>query len=185
MDLEKHPHPPMEGFVKLHIGAYPEYLCIARVVLRKCCEIAGMVEHDIDSVTLALDEALTNVIRHSYGGPCEKPIIIEMKKTGVADEKSAKMEITIRDFGKQVDPASIKSRDLDDIRPGGLGVHIIRSVMDEVQYAQAVGAGMQLRMVKKFSPVEISADLCGKTGSSGGRDKRDDWRSPKKQVADS
>jgi anti-sigma regulatory factor (Ser/Thr protein kinase) len=170
MDMEKHPHPPLEGFVKLHIGAYPEYLCIARVVLRKCCEIARMSEHDVDSATLALDEALTNVIRHSYGGPCEKPIIIEMKKLAGQTPDSAKMEITIRDFGKQVDPATIKSRDLDDIRPGGLGVHIIRSVMDEVLYSHAVGAGMQLQMVKYFTPEEKKAgDPCVKSISETSR----------------
>ena len=57
------------------------------------------------------------------------------------------MEIIVRDFGPQVDPASIHSRDLDDVRPGGLGVHIIRSIMRDVDYSCPPDGGMQLRMV--------------------------------------
>jgi anti-sigma regulatory factor (Ser/Thr protein kinase) len=165
--VETHPRPALESFVKLHIGAYPEYLCIARVVLRKCCQIAGMPEQDVDSVTLAMEEALTNVIRHSYGGPCEKPIIIELKKGNGQNPGEAIMEILIRDFGKQVDPTTIKSRDLDDVRPGGLGVHIIRSIMNEVHYSHAIGTGMQLQMIKHFTPSEKSAaDPCMKTADN-------------------
>ena len=51
-------------------------------------------------------------------------------------------------FFKQVDPESIQPRDLDDIRPGGLGVHIIREVMDEVAYEKRQGPGMRLTMIK-------------------------------------
>jgi serine/threonine-protein kinase RsbW len=58
------------------------------------------------------------------------------------------LEIIILDRGKSIDPTAICGRDLSDIRPGGLGVHIIRSVMDKVQYRQRLGGGMLLRMVK-------------------------------------
>ena len=57
-------------------------------------------------------------------------------------------------FGRQVDPATIKSRDLDDIRPGGLGVHIIGSVMDQVEYQKAPEAGMMVRMTKLIHQVD-------------------------------
>jgi anti-sigma regulatory factor (Ser/Thr protein kinase) len=56
----------------------------------------------------------------------------------------------IEDEAEQVDPCTIKSRCLDEVRPGGLGVHIIREVMDEVAYeCRSGGVGMRLTMVKK------------------------------------
>jgi anti-sigma regulatory factor (Ser/Thr protein kinase) len=140
--------------IKIQITAHPEFLCVTRSAVRKANEIAGLSDKDNDSVTLAVDEALTNIIRHSYGGPCSKPIIIQYNSIPPRKDQPAALEIIIRDFGKQVDPATIKGRDLDEIRPGGLGVHIIQSVMDKVNYAQAEGEGMQLTMTKFIHPDE-------------------------------
>ena len=60
--------------------------------------------------------------------------------------------ICVRDYGKEVHPSQIKSRDLNDIRPGGLGVHIISECMDEVSYSPADGGGTVLTMRKKLAP---------------------------------
>jgi anti-sigma regulatory factor (Ser/Thr protein kinase) len=54
----------------------------------------------------------------------------------------------VRDYGRAVDPATIRGRDLSEVRPGGLGVHIIRSIMDEVCYEPAAGGGTRLNMLK-------------------------------------
>ncbi|MGP1346208.1 MAG: ATP-binding protein [Phycisphaerales bacterium] len=56
--------------------------------------------------------------------------------------------IVIDDEARQVDPSIIKSRDLDDVRPGGLGVFIIQSVMDAVEYRHRTPTGMRLVMAK-------------------------------------
>ena len=134
--------------VEIRISASPEYLSVARSAVRKVVELVGLAEHQADGVILALDEALTNVIRHSYGGPCNEQILVTMRRRH-ADKKGAdSLEFIVRDFGKQVDPETIKGRDLDEVRPGGLGVHIIRSVMDEVEYSCPLDGGMKLRMVK-------------------------------------
>lgn len=65
------------------------------------------------------------------------------------------LRIVLEDEAEQVDPATIKSRDLEEVRPGGLGVHIIKSVMDEVKYERREGVGgagggvgMRLTMIK-------------------------------------
>jgi anti-sigma regulatory factor (Ser/Thr protein kinase) len=58
------------------------------------------------------------------------------------------VRIVIEDEARQVDPTRMKSRDLEDIRPGGLGVHIIREVMDEAVYEKRAPVGMRLTMVK-------------------------------------
>ena len=62
------------------------------------------------------------------------------------------LAILIEDEARQVDPGEIKGRALDDVRPGGLGVHIIREVMDTAVYEKRERAGMRLTMVKHQRP---------------------------------
>lgn len=134
--------------IEMRICANPDYLCVVRRAVRQVAETLGMKEEDAESVILAVVEAVTNVIRHSYGGPCEKPIIVSLNKGSCGDENRPALEIVIRDFGKQVDPKTIKGRDLEDIRPGGLGIHIIQSIMDEIEFKPMEDCGMRLRMAK-------------------------------------
>jgi anti-sigma regulatory factor (Ser/Thr protein kinase) len=134
--------------VELRIHAKPDYLCVVRTVVRQTVCIFGLQEDKAESITLSVVEALTNVIRHSYGGPCDKPIVIGLNKIYCGDKNRPAVEIVIRDFGKQVDAEAIKSRDLDELRPGGVGVHIIHSVMDGVEFSHANDCGTQLKMVK-------------------------------------
>lgn len=148
--------------IELRIRAHPEFLSVVRCAIRQMAKLAGMNDADTDAVSLALDEALTNVIRHGYGGPCSQQIIIQIARQQI--EARAALVFVIQDFGKQVDPATIRSRDLDDVRPGGLGVHIIRSVMDEVEYSQAQQGGMRLRLVK-YVPAGMRSS-CGCDSSS-------------------
>jgi anti-sigma regulatory factor (Ser/Thr protein kinase) len=118
----------------------------------------GWSEAEIAEITLAVDEALSNVIRHGYGGePGHK---IEMSARAVHDAAEGEgVEVRIRDFGKQVSLDEIRGRDLDDIKPGGLGVHIIRSVMASVEYSHAEGGGMQLVM-RKYQRPPADPDSC-------------------------
>jgi sigma-B regulation protein RsbU (phosphoserine phosphatase) len=57
----------------------------------------------------------------------------------------------LRDFAPSVEVEKIKPRDIDDIRPGGLGTHFIGEVMDETAFmSPRDGGGNILRMVKKI-----------------------------------
>jgi len=134
--------------LELRITATPGFLCVARHAVQGSARLAGMCEDEADSLTLALEEALTNVIQHSYRGPCEKPIIITIQQLEPTAEHPVALQITIRDFGVCVDPTTIQGRDLNHIRPGGLGVHIIHSIMDEIEYLPQAEGGMLLRMIK-------------------------------------
>jgi len=138
----------MNTKVELHICANPDYLCVARSAVRQVAYISGLEKNETEQLTLAVVEALTNVIRHSYGGPSDKPIIIKFNKINCPDGKKPALEIVIRDFGKQVDPKTIEGRNLDDIKPGGVGVHIMQSVMDKTEFKKAEDCGMLLRMIK-------------------------------------
>ncbi len=104
-------------------------------------------EQQAEEIVLALDEALTNVIRHGYEGNPTKKICVCASEVEDSAEGQG-LEIRVRDFGKQVDPAEICGRDLENIRPGGLGVHIIRSMNSTVEYQRADDGGMLLIMRK-------------------------------------
>jgi len=137
------------GQIELHISSNPEYLQVVRLAVRQVGRVVGFDEKARDLIVLAVEEALTNVIRHSYGGPCDEQIVIKLNRidSDPAGGGGA-LEISVRDFGRKVDPETIKGRDLDQVRPGGLGVHLIKSVMDEVEYCSAPGQGMLLQMKK-------------------------------------
>lgn len=96
-------------------------------------------------IALALDEALTNVIKHGYGGQRGRPINIRLDR--IEQGGRTGIRVLIRDECAPVDPSVIKGRDLDDIRPGGLGVHLMRTIMDHVDYTPRE-RGMSLEMVK-------------------------------------
>ncbi len=139
---------PSKKLIELKIKADPFYLCIVRKAVQRTAELVGMNEQDSDSLILAVDEALNNVIQHGYGGVCDQQIIIKLRQITPSRKEPTGLEVIIRDFGQQVDPKTINGRDLDDIRPGGLGIHIIRSVMGQVEYTPQPQGGMQLRMIK-------------------------------------
>jgi anti-sigma regulatory factor (Ser/Thr protein kinase) len=126
-----------------------------RDAVRAWSRALGWSEGPTSDIVLAIDEALSNIIRHGYEGePGHK---IELTARAVYDPAWGEgIEVRIRDYGKQVPLETICGRDLNDIRPGGLGVHIIRSVMSSVQYSHAKGGGMQLVMRKYQWP---EADL--------------------------
>ena len=134
--------------IELHISSNPEYLRVVRHAVRQVGLVVGFAEKTREMIALAVEEALTNVIRHSYGGPCDEQIVIKLNRIDDDPEGRVALEIIVRDFGRKVDPETIEGRDLDHFRPGGLGVHLIKSVMDEVEYRSAQGQGMVLQMKK-------------------------------------
>jgi anti-sigma regulatory factor (Ser/Thr protein kinase) len=104
-------------------------------------EVFGFDQQTARDVVLAVSEAVSNIISHCYRGRCDP---ITLRCLLHAD----RLEIRVRDFGPKPDPATLKGRDLADIRPGGLGIHIMRQTMDEVEYDLSMASGTELRMVK-------------------------------------
>jgi len=131
----------------LTILSDPANLAKVRAAVETKGKRAGFDQKDCAAMALAVDEALTNVIRHAYGGAADKKIEISIEELNEANNCQGLM-ICIRDFGKAVDASQIKGRELTDVRPGGLGVHIMREVMDEVVYERPPSGGTRLRMTK-------------------------------------
>lgn len=120
----------------------PKYLSIVRAVSAKMGELSGLGEEAIDDIRIAIDEACSNVIKHAYGGDISRTILIRFRSS----QKG--FEVWIEDEGKKVEPESIEGRNLDDIRPGGLGVHLIKRAFDIFAFDQRKKRGNRLRLVR-------------------------------------
>lgn len=116
---------------KLSFTSESCHLAEVRKKVREFLAQAGFDECETELLVLALDEACTNIIRHAYAGEA-KPVRLEMSHL------SDKVRFTLRDYGSSCDPKHIKSRALEDVRPGGVGVHIIKQAFDDVRYEPQV-----------------------------------------------
>jgi anti-sigma regulatory factor (Ser/Thr protein kinase) len=88
----------------------------------------GWDETECRAIALALDEALANVIRHAYRSRADGVIELECR------ESADGLEITLLDHGDAPDRSKICARELGCEQPGGLGTHIIKTVMDCFSY---------------------------------------------------
>ncbi|MCC7191855.1 MAG: ATP-binding protein [Phycisphaeraceae bacterium] len=142
---------PESADITICILSQARYLSVVRAAIEAAALRMGLDEEQAGKVTLAADEAMTNVIRHGYKGEKNRPIWVRI--TPVTRDGASGMEIIIDDECTGVDLTRIKGRALEEVRPGGLGVHIITGVMDEVEYlARPGGKGIRLRMLKLAKP---------------------------------
>jgi len=116
-----------------------------RDAVRESVEGCGCSAKSTADIVLATDEACQNIIRHAYGGDSDNVIEIEVEREGDS------LVFSLIDRAPAIDPSRVKPRDLEDIRPGGLGTYFIRRVMDEVEFARpSSGRGNLLRMVRRI-----------------------------------
>lgn len=124
--------------------ARPEHLCDIRHAVAHAAGLLGCSEEVAHDVVLAVDEACQNIIRHAYGEGGDGAIQVQVRRD------DGKLVVRLIDFAAPVDCDRIAPRALDDLRPGGLGTHFIRAVMDEVAFLPPPpGAGNMLQMVKQ------------------------------------
>ena len=136
--------------VRMSIFSTPSHVAVVRVAVERYSTLLGFSERSAGEVALSVDEALTNVIKHAYHGKEDMPIEVLMEST-IVDQKDA-LKIEIRDWGTAIEPDKIKPRDLNEIRPGGLGVHIMKQCMDRVDYIPLRQRGTGLVMIKYCNP---------------------------------
>ena len=126
---------------RFELIASSEVLAPLRKELRGLLSQAGWEKKTVEEVLLAVDEALTNIIRHAYQG---KP----GKMTVAVDISGEKIEFVLEDHGAKFDPTQVPSPEFPRQKPGGLGVHFIRTIMDQVIYEGHKVDGNRLRLIK-------------------------------------
>ena len=132
-----------EEKVSLEIKSDPRYLALVRRNLEFLLAQDQVLDQDIQKIVLAVDEAAANVIRYAYQGDPNQAIEFEF---AISPEW---LSIGIRDYGRKPDLDRVKPRELQEVRPGGLGTHFIQEVMDEVNYDISPPKGTLLTMKKR------------------------------------
>ncbi|HKK25475.1 MAG TPA: ATP-binding protein [Gracilimonas sp.] len=140
----------MAGTRQIHtlsVEASTEHLAEVRDFVASHAENIGLNQKMISEIRLAVDEAYTNIIKHAYSNNSTEKVNIEI---GSDDDQ---LWITLIDSGKSFDPRSYREPDLmkriKEKKRGGMGVYLIRKVMDQVQYNRK-GESNEIRMVKNL-----------------------------------
>lgn len=130
--------------LQFRFPSYAQQLKEMRDRVRSAMEERGVDSGIVSHVVIAVNEACMNIIQHAYGEEAGD-IVLELLCEG------SELVVRITDFARPVDISRIRSRALEDIRPGGLGVYMMEELMDEVRYMEnPQGAGNVLQMKKKL-----------------------------------
>ena len=101
---------------------------------------------EIKEIELGTDEAVTNIIKHSYKEENKKNIIeVELEFL------ENKVIIHLYDNGTPVNEEKIKPRELSDVKPGGLGTYFINKIMDEVRWKKSDKWVNHLTLIKNIN----------------------------------
>jgi serine/threonine-protein kinase RsbW len=144
--------------VTLQLHSNPEALCLVRAALQRATELLHFRDSESRAIVRSVDEALANIIRHAYQDKSGLPIEVSCRKLHGSSNGSPTtgLEIILLDSGIAFDPAKLKGRSLEDLRPGGLGLHFIKQSMDVVEFTRTDGKN-QLRMIKYLVPAPAVA----------------------------
>lgn len=128
----------------------PKLLCDVRAMIRSYLINQGVRDDKVQELVLAVDEACTNAIRHAYGGAPDKFLELSL------DSRDGWIELVVHDDGLPAPYDRVRRKSEADIiaealTPGGLGMHLIYNVFDEVEFKPGVEQGntivMRLRKV--------------------------------------
>ena len=130
----------------IKIESRTERLIAVREFVSAAAREFGFSDEEVSKISLAVDEACTNIIKHAYKFDTSKSITITVKPGNGA------FEISIIDTGNKFSPTEIQSPDmkeyLEHYRQGGLGVYLMKRLMDKVEYDIEPGKQNEVRMVK-------------------------------------
>lgn len=148
----------MESFERtfaLEVPSSTENLAMIRDFIAKVGERGGIDENQVAFIALAVDEACANVIEHAYKEDPKHQVTVR----ALLDD--TKLALEIIHGGEGFDASFIKPKSVEELikerRSGGLGLRIIRTVMDEVEYKIGPGQLNVLRMLKWLRRPETKA----------------------------
>ena len=140
----------MADDIRLEVRSDPRFLRCIRSLVRGWFEAFDFSIDAIDEMVLAIDEACSNAIRHSYGGRCDRFVELTLR----ADDEY--LEVRLCDQGEPCPPEFRERRTLtppdpDRLEPGGLGVQLMHQVFDEVEFCRGKTTGncVTLRRMRK------------------------------------
>jgi serine/threonine-protein kinase RsbW len=134
---------------QLKIKSKTENLSKIRDFIFSNASMVGFSDEAIENIILAVDEACTNIIKHAYNLNPEGEIIIKLKFNG------SKLLIELTDYGISFEPEKIPDPDLQKYyqqhKVGGLGMYLMKTLMDEVKYITVQGEYNQVLLTKRIN----------------------------------
>jgi len=136
--------------IRISVPGTVDYLDVIRDFVTGQAGSAGFSASNVDEIVLAMDEAVANIIEHAYEGsslPSDKQILI----INIENELQ-ELRFTLSDFGQPYDPTGAPDVDLENhyaqAKQDGLGIYMIRKLMDEISYAYDKEKGNMLTLIK-------------------------------------
>ena len=132
----------------LHVPSSTENLALIREFVTMIGAQAGLDESEVANIELAVDEACANVMEHAYGNDVSHEVVVR----AIFDD--AELSINVEDSGRGFNPDTVVQEELDELiskhKSGGLGMRLIRQLMDEVHYEIVPGRKNELQMKKRL-----------------------------------
>jgi serine/threonine-protein kinase RsbW len=134
---------------QLKLKSRTENLTKVRDFIYQNAAVVGFSDEAIDNIILAVDEACTNIIKHSYNLDPEGEIIIKLRYNG------HKLAVELTDYGISFEPDKVPDPDLQKYyqqhKVGGLGMYLMKTLMDEVKYISIPGEYNQVLLTKSLN----------------------------------
>jgi len=138
----------LERNFTLQVPSSTANLALIREFVSSTASQAGFSENDIAKLELAVDEACANVIEHAYGHDISKEVVVRVR----LDDETLKIDI--EDTGNGFDPELVNQEELEQLvnkrKTGGLGMRLMKTLMDEVRYEIEPGKKNALHMMKRL-----------------------------------
>lgn len=131
----------MADILKLSVPGKPEYVGMVRLAISSLANHAGFDIEAIEDIKVAVSEACTNVVCHGQVGYCQSYEV-------VCEIGNNKLIISIVDQAGGYDTADYKEPEIECLKEGGLGIFIIKTLMDEVTILSELGTGTSIQMIK-------------------------------------
>ena len=140
---------------KLKVKSKTENLSLIRDFVSTAAIDAGVQTDAVENIILAVDEACTNIIKHAYQSFPDGELIIKTKST------LSRFVVSITDYGKSFEPEIIPEPDLQKYyrqkRVGGLGMYLMKTLMDDVKYVSVPGKYNEVLLSKNIKMAQSNA----------------------------
>jgi len=135
--------------IALNIPADARWLTVVRLAVSGVASRVGASYEDVDDIKVAVSEACTNAIDHAFVEPTglAPSICIEC----YPQEGALRLEVSDRGCGFDPTGAGIAEQPTEPEQEGGLGLYLIRKLMDETEVVSRPGGGTRVVMVKRFA----------------------------------
>lgn len=129
--------------IELSIPHRSEYVSMIRLTVTSIASCMGFDIEDIEDLKVALSEACSNAIMHGGCGE-EENFLVQFIR-----EKN-RLVISVSDFGKGYSVNTLQTPNTQQLNEGGLGIFIIRSLMDDVKIKSGNSQGTSITMIKNL-----------------------------------